>query len=53
MEVTHDTIFVGVREYLLVETHGLLLVAGPEVHLDTAHAHLLHPLHLLLAGDGV
>ena len=36
-----------------MHTYGLLLIASPEVYLDTAHAHLLHPLHLLLASDGV
>ncbi len=53
VEDDHQPVVVGIGEYLLVETHGLLLVAAEEVHLDALHADTLHPAHGLLAQDGV
>ena len=43
---------VGIREDVLVELHGVLLVAGKEIHLDALHTDTLQPSHLLAAGEG-
>ena len=53
MEDHLQAIIVGIAEDILIELHRLLLVATEEIHLDTYHANLLHPRHLLLAGDGI
>ena len=47
-----QSVTVGIREDILVELHGLLLVATEEVYLDAPHAYTLHPFHLALAGHG-
>ena len=53
MEDYLQAIIVGIAEDILIELHRLLLVATEEIHLDACHANLLHPSHLLLAGDGI
>src|SRR5574344_5177 len=53
VEDDHDIVVVGIRENLLVVTHGLLLVASEEIDFDALHSYLLHPAHILLAEDRV
>ena len=48
-----QAVIVGIAQDILVEFHRFLLVASEEIHLDTYHAYLLHPRHLLLAGDSI
>ena len=47
-----QSVAVGIREDILVELHGLLLVAAEEVNLDALHADALHPFHLAFACHG-
>ena len=53
MEDNLQAIIVGIAEDILVKLHRLLLVATEEIHLDAYYTNLLHPSHLLLAGDGI
>ena len=53
MENDRNAVIVGVRQNLLVKLHGLLLVAGEEVHLNAFHAVVAQPFHLGLTGDGI
>ncbi len=41
-----------IGEDLLIETHGLLLIAAEEIDLDAFDTDGLHPSHLLFADDG-
>ena len=50
MEDDLQAIAVGIGQDVLVEPHGLLLVAPEEVYLDARHADALEPFHLPLAG---
>ena len=51
MEDDLQTVSVGITEDILIETHGLLLVATEEVDLDALDADALHPCHLPFTGD--
>ena len=52
MEHHLQTMTVGIAQDILIELHGLLLVATEEVNLDSLHTNALQPAHLLFAGNG-
>ena len=49
----HQSMVIRITQYLFIETYCFLLVTPEKVHLDTFHAYLLQPTHLLLAPDDV
>ena len=44
-----DAVAVGIIEDVLIQPHGLLLVARKEIDLDALHPDALHPGHILVA----
>ena len=53
VEDDHQSEVVCIAKDLFIEAHCLLFVATEEIHLDSLHANLLHPLHILLACNRV
>ena len=53
MEDYLQTIIVGIAQDIFIEFHRLLFVTTEEVNFDSHYTYLLHPSHLLLAGDGI
>ena len=53
VEDNHQTMVISIAQHIFVKTHRFLLIASPEINLDTLHAQLLHPAHLLLANDRI
>src|SRR5574344_1116657 len=52
MEYHLDTKVIGICQYVLIELHGVLLVASKEIHLYTLHTYAFQPSHLLASGEG-